>query len=125
MTHIEPGLIAFFIIAPMLVTVCALIYIAHKYIETVETQLPNCRIVNVNKEAFSNAGLLGKVMRTCSISTILTIPKLCARRGMIDLVEVQNFPPRLRRLLTIPWNLLCVLFVALMVFRVWIYFLKP
>jgi len=97
--QVDPGLIALFILAPMILAMIVQCYIAHRYTEHFESFLTNCTFVTGNKKTFEHAGLLGKVMRTGLISMVLAIPTIFLRRGLIDFNEVKRFPPRMRRLL--------------------------
>jgi hypothetical protein len=114
---VDPGLIALLILAPIVLSMMVLCYIAHKYTEHFESLLPNCTYVAGNKKIFQHAGLLGKVMRTGSISLVLAIPSIFLRRGLIDLNEVKRFPPNMRRLLVSMLAIQMVLLIALTIFH--------
>ncbi|MFK0309837.1 hypothetical protein ACIQUF_01220 [Pseudomonas sp. NPDC090233] len=117
MNEIHPGLIVLLIIAPMLLAMVAQCYIAHKYTERFESFLKHCVFVTSNKETFKQAGLLGKVMRTGLISMMLAVPRVFVRRRLIDLDEVERFPPYLRRLLVSLLGIHIVLLTALAIFN--------
>ncbi|POR82558.1 hypothetical protein BKM25_01965 [Pseudomonas avellanae] len=102
MTNIPIGLIGLFIMVPMILNLIATAVIAHKYVEIIEEQLPNCSSVQTIREAWSGGGLLGKVMRGGVISIVLMVPKLSARRGVIDAKEVEKLPAFYKKILTIP-----------------------
>lgn len=102
MTNIPVGLIGILIMVPMILNLFATAIIAHKYVEIIEEQLPNCSSVQTIREAWSGGGLLGKVMRGGVISVVLMLPKLSARRGVIDASEVERLPARYKNLLIIP-----------------------
>jgi len=110
---VDPGLIALLILAPIILSMIVQCYIAHKYTEHFESFLPNCTYVTGNKKIFQHAGLLGKVMRTGSISLVLAIPTIFLRRGLIDLNEVKRFPPNMRLLLVSMLAIQIVLLTAL------------
>ncbi|AHG38866.1 hypothetical protein N018_00835 [Pseudomonas syringae CC1557] len=113
MTSEQIGLSAGFVLALMGMVLFAVMLIAHKYIETIESNLPNCSYIKDNKRTWGNAGLLGKVMRGSIIAMILIMPSMHAKRGLIDAQEVSNLPKRYRYILTIPMITCCVLFVFL------------
>ncbi|WP_349974723.1 hypothetical protein [Pseudomonas sp. WHRI 8519] len=113
MSGVDPGLIALLILAPIILLMIVLCYIAHKHTEYFESFLPNCTYVTGNKKIFQHAGLLGKVMRTGSISLVLAIPTIFLRRGLIDLNEVKRFPPNMKRLLVSMLAIQIVLLIAL------------
>ncbi|UTL80745.1 hypothetical protein [Pseudomonas putida] len=117
MTSIHPGLIGLLIMGPMIFSMLAIVYVGHYYVESFEAMMPNSRIVRDYRRVFSSAGLVGKLMRTGSISMILMMPKMYARRGLVDLDEVRGFPRRLKRVLVGLHLLLFVLLSALVGFR--------
>lgn len=117
MNEVEPGLIAFLILVPMLLAMVVQCYIAHKYTERFESLLTNCVFVTGNKTTFQHAGLLGKVMRTGLISMVLAVPRLFLRRGLIDLEQVRGFPSRMRRLLVSLLVIHILLLTALAIFN--------
>ncbi|ARD13896.1 MULTISPECIES: hypothetical protein [Pseudomonas] len=118
MTNIPVGLIGILIMVPMILNLFATAIIAHKYVEIIEEQLPNCSSVQTIREAWSGGGLLGKVMRGGVISVVLMLPKLSARRGIIDASEVERLPARYKNLLIIPTTITFILFTAMMALRI-------
>lgn len=118
MTNIPVGLIGILIMVPMILNLFATAIIAHKYVEIIEEQLPNCSSVQTIREAWSGGGLLGKVMRGGVISVVLMLPKLSARRGVIDASEVERLPARYKNLLIIPTTITFILVTAMMALRI-------
>ncbi|MNJ46054.1 hypothetical protein D3C77_411740 [compost metagenome] len=116
------GLIAGLILVPMIIICFAIAFIAHKYVETIEEHLPNCVYIKTISSTYSRAGLLGKVMRGGIIGTLLLMPSLSARRGLIDAQEVKNLPELYKNLLTIPLITGSVLFFLLLALRALVYF---
>ncbi|WP_144434217.1 hypothetical protein, partial [Pseudomonas caricapapayae] len=91
----------------------AMMLIAHIYIEAIESRLSNCSYIEDNKRVWSNAGLLGKVMRGGIISMVLIMPKMHAKRGLVDAQELSRLPKRYRYLLMMPFIVCCFLLVFL------------
>ena len=60
MNAVDPGLIALFILAPIILFMIVLCYIAHKYTEYFESFLPNCTYVTGNKKYSSMQAYLAK-----------------------------------------------------------------
>ncbi|WP_457791690.1 hypothetical protein [Pseudomonas syringae] len=114
MTNIPIGLIGLLIMVPLILNLIATAVIAHKYVEIIEEQLPNCSSVQTIREAWSGGGLLGKVMRGGVISIVLMVPKLSARRGVIDAKEVEKLPAFYKKILIIPTVVNFCLFTAMM-----------
>ena len=121
----EAGIVAFIILAAMTVTLCVSFYISIYHLDRIESLLPNSAFVSGNKKTFSQAGLIGKVMRTPSISILLTVPKIYARKSLVDLDEVTNFPIRMKRTLIVLGAMHPTLIGALILFRIWLRPLGP
>lgn len=121
----EAGIVAFIILAAMTVTLCVSFYISIYHLDRIESLLPNSAFVSGNKKAFSQAGLIGKVMRTLSISILLTVPKIYVRKSLVDLDEVTNFPIRMKRTLIVLGAMHPTLIGALILFRIWLRPLGP
>lgn len=65
-------------------------------------------------DAYAKAGLIGKTIRNGFLTSVLLMPNLSTTRGIVNLEEVRDFPPGLRRLLFITWGL-CAVFAAMLV----------
>lgn len=76
MTNILSMAVSLIIVTSLLISVTALTYIAYRQIETLESQLTNCRLVQGNRSLFASAGMLGKTMRLCMIAGMLSTPQL-------------------------------------------------
>ena len=109
----DVGLIATVITLSIVMMMCTTFYIAHAYTEKLERCLPSCVFVEHNKMAFSNAGLLGKIMRCSMTYFYLWVPGLGKKRGLADIEEIKRFPAKFKYLLTTPWTAQFILFIAL------------
>ncbi|MEE4690573.1 hypothetical protein V2K64_10325 [Pseudomonas alliivorans] len=96
----------------------AVVVIAHQYIDAIEACLPGCSYVGGNKRVWSKAGLLGEVMRGGILAMVLLMPKMHAKRGLIDAQEVKNVPKHYKYLLTVPLVTCGVLLMVLLVLNV-------
>jgi hypothetical protein len=114
------GLISLCLLAPLILTEIWLAYMVHHYTEKAEPMLPKSVFVETNRAAFAQAGLLGKAMRNGVLTLVLMIPGLCARRGILDLKEAQEFPTDLKWILFLSWGMCFVLFSTLMVFGIYL-----
>lgn len=109
----------------LLVLVCfSIAYIAHKYIEVIEGFLTNCPYVSDTRKVWCSAGLLGKVMRGGIIATIVMMPKIHAKRGLVDAREVESLPDFYKRILVVPIALGSVLILFLVALRIVSYFMR-
>ncbi|KOP52691.1 hypothetical protein OX90_22295 [Pseudomonas coronafaciens pv. porri] len=118
MSSTQIDLFAGFILIAIGFVLLAVILIAHKYIDAVEGCLENCSYIKDNKRVWSSAGLLGKVMRGGIISMVLIMPGMHAKRGLVDVQELNRLPGRYRYLFTVPFITGCVLLAILVVLDV-------
>ncbi|RMV69114.1 hypothetical protein ALP05_100478 [Pseudomonas caricapapayae] len=120
MINIPIDLVGLLIMVPMILNLFVNAFIAHKYVETIEQQLPNCSSVQTIREAWSGGGLLGKVIRGGVISVVLMVPKLSARRGVIDDKEVEKLPAFYKKSLIIPTVVNFCLLTAMMALSIFL-----
>lgn len=95
--------IASILIACMGGSVCMMVYLACRYVKDIEAALSKCSYIQSNKDNFSSAGLVGKVMRTCLAANMLMIPGLFIRKGMADVSDVESFPKPIKKILLPSW----------------------
>lgn len=117
MIDVPVGLIGLFIMVPLIVNLIVTAVIAHKYVEAIESRLPNCSFVSTFREAWSGGGLLGKVVRGGVIAIVMMMPNLSAKRGIIDATEMSRLPVFYKRLMIIPMLITVFLFAAMMGLR--------
>ncbi|QHG67633.1 hypothetical protein C2H86_25785 [Pseudomonas putida] len=98
--------ICFFFLA--MVAFLVQIYVAIRHLDKIEGLLSKSDFVLGNRKLYLHAGLLGKVMRICTISTLLTTPYLFVRKGLADKAQLQNFPAPMKRLLIAAWCTMCI-----------------
>ncbi|WP_110632598.1 hypothetical protein [Pseudomonas sp. CC120222-01a] len=122
MNMFEPGLVVLLGFSFGIITLLVLVYVACTHIDRVESFFEGSKYVQGVKEAFSNAGMPGKVLRICSIACLLTLPGPYVRRGLANGEEVKKFPRSMRRMLIGLWLALTFEILAMLAFRVWLYF---
>jgi fucose 4-O-acetylase-like acetyltransferase len=105
----ELVVLACFVLAVL--SLLVLVYLSYRYLEFIETMLSNSSFVVGNKNLYSRAGLIGRVMRICTVSILLTVPKLFVYRGLVDSREVDRFPVAMRCVLVVLWNLMLISFL--------------
>jgi hypothetical protein len=121
MTMFESGLIILLFFGFDIITLLVLVYVACAYIDRVESLFEESKYVRGVKEAFSHAGMPGKVLRICSIACLLTLPGPHVRRGLANGEEIKKFPRSMRRVLIGLWLALTFEVLAMLAFRVWLY----
>ncbi|MFJ4351756.1 hypothetical protein ACIPZ5_12690 [Pseudomonas sp. NPDC089428] len=109
----------FVIVSPFLMFV-VWVLAAYRYLNRIESILSNSRMVAVNREIYSHAGLLGKVMRLGSISAMLSMKNFSVRKGLLDSDDVSMAPADLQRLLVRLWIVQIFLIALILLFFVWI-----
>ncbi|WP_024668825.1 MULTISPECIES: hypothetical protein [Pseudomonas syringae group] len=102
MNNIQIGLASGFILVLLFFVCFAVAFIAHRYIDTIEGCLSGCSYVSDIRNVWGSAGLLGEVMRYGLIATIIMMPKIYAKRGLVDVGEVEGLPRFYKRLLVTP-----------------------
>lgn len=114
------GIISGVIGIPMMLIAIWLIYIVHVYTEKSERMMPKSSFVQKNIDTFSQAGLIGKVIRNGFLTLVLLTPEYSHKRGVVDLAEVRDFPAGLKRILLVTWGACAFIFLALISFGVYI-----
>ncbi|WP_236235346.1 hypothetical protein [Pseudomonas faucium] len=114
MRNLDEGIIAAIIINLLIITMIVQCIVAARRTDHFESLFPNSEYIKKNKETYKQAGLIGKMMRTGTISTILAIPSLFIKRNLVKQQEVDNFPTQTKILLITLWSMHITLFSALM-----------
>jgi hypothetical protein len=93
---------------------------SYLYTGLIEKYLSKSKFVAINREGLSGLGLLGTVIRNCSIALMFLIPKFCERRGLIEEDELENLPLDLKRKLLVPWITGGVFFFAIFLYSLYV-----
>ena len=120
MNDVHVGLVFLIILGSLLLVAVWLIYIVQVHTEKAEALLCDCHFVSVNKAAFSNMGVVGKIMRSGVLTMVLIMPGISVRRGIVNAAEVERFPKALKRMLVISWGGFWLLSIAFIVFGVFV-----
>ena len=100
-------------------TLIWIVLFACLYTGLIEKHLGRSKFVTGNREGLSGLGLLGTILRNCSIALMCLIPRFCERRGLIEENELENLPLHLKRKLLAPWITGGVCFFV--IFLYWVY----
>ena len=100
----------------LFLALCWMFLFSYLFTWLIEKYLGRSKFVASNREGLSGLGLLGTVMRNCSIALMFLIPKFCKKRGLIEENELSNLPLHLKRKLLAPWITGGVLFFCMFVF---------
>lgn len=100
----------------------AWMFVACRHLDNIESLFSNSPMVIGNRKVYLQAGMLGRMMRTGSISAMLTMQDFSVRRGMLDKEDLSKIPAGLRKSLVCLWLVHLLLFILLALFCVWLKF---
>ncbi|MGR6450458.1 hypothetical protein ACU5P1_00720 [Pseudomonas plecoglossicida] len=98
-------------IISLLVGVAALLVlsiVAVRHLDEIEEMLSKSSFVVGNKVLYSRVGFIGKIMRICTVSILLAMPQAFARKGLVDMAQLNKFPISMKRLLVAAWYTICI-----------------
>ncbi|WP_288440423.1 hypothetical protein [uncultured Pseudomonas sp.] len=117
----DEGIPAAIIINLIIITMIIQCIIAARGTEYYESLFPNSQYIEKNKATYEQAGLLGKLMRTGAISTVLIMPSVFTKRKLVAQEDIASFPKNAKNLLITLWAIEMTLFTCLMISH----YLKP
>lgn len=115
------GIVFAILIAAIFVSMSTTLYLPHRLTEHIESMLPNCKLISEDRKTYAGLGFTGKVFRFRTISLMLTFPKAYARKGLIDAKEANQLPSHTKKLLSRLVIVCIALFLALLLFRPFLY----
>jgi len=89
------------------------LFFCYLKLESMEARLNKCRLVAVHS-SFWGCSHRGRVARLCAVYCAIALPRLNARRGIVDLEQARAFP-RITKILLHIMFLLCTLSLVGMV----------
>jgi hypothetical protein len=104
----------------LFISLCWVFASSYLLTERIEKHLGRSKFVAINREGLSGLGLLGIVIRNCSIALMFLIPKFCERRGLIEENELEDLPLHLKRKLLAPWITGGVFFFAIFLYSIYV-----
>lgn len=113
----DDGVAAAIIINLIIIIMTIQCVIASRRTEHFESLFPNSPYIKKNRAIYERSGLIGKLMRTGTISTVLAMPSVFTKKNLVERHEIENFPKRTRLLLVTLWVLHITLFAALVLSR--------
>lgn len=105
MKTMDSGLIATCVLELMFLILFTLVITTCLARRRIDMLLSRCTVVAGHKAAFVGLGFMGDVIRVGAVFTILLIPRLYARKKLIDEGQVRGFPSSLGRLIVNAWSL--------------------
>lgn len=107
MTNIDtwnPWIVIIVIGAPTLIGVAGLtfsLYLTHRHLDAIKEALKNSRYIYLWGDSLGKRGLIWSLLEISKIAGMVLLPKSYIRLGDLDPVDFENFPPYLKRRLTI------------------------
>ncbi len=107
MTSIDswsPWLAIIFIGTPTLLAAAGLavsLYLTHCHLDAMKEALKNSRYIYIWGDSLGKRGLIWSLLEMGKIAGMILMPKAYIRLGDLDPVDVESFPPYLKRLLVI------------------------
>ncbi|MBD8558235.1 hypothetical protein IFT91_06235 [Pseudomonas fluorescens] len=77
------------------------LYLTHRHLDAIKEALKNSRYIYLWGDSLGKRGLIWSLLEMSQIAGMILMPKLHIRHGKLDPVDFENFPPYLKRLLTI------------------------
>ncbi|WP_162988047.1 hypothetical protein [Stutzerimonas urumqiensis] len=107
-----------FLIAPFVIGLSGLAvqaYVTHRYYDQIIAAFPNSLGVKNYQRLWAGFDFVSRFMQVGSTGGFLLWPKIHIRQGTLDPVEVRNFPPDIKRLMSVSLCLLSVGFAWLLI----------
>ena len=120
MTEVVLAYIALVSMICLFFALCWIFLSSYLYTGLIEKFLRKSKFVAINRKGLSGLGLLGSVVRNCSIALMFLIPKFCERRGLIEENELENLPLHLKRKLLAPWITGGVFFFTIFLYSLYV-----
>ena len=99
-TQLVVGYLCAIVITSMFVWIGVALHMAYTKLDVMLAHLKNCSAVT-NRAPLKNAGPFGKFLLVGGISGIVTFPGIYLKHGGVDIEDLRNFPPCLKRKLSI------------------------
>lgn len=116
MSELTLAYVGLTIMVCLALALCWIFLFSYLYTGLIEKHLGRSKFVAINREALSGLGLLGAVVRNCSIALMFLIPQFCEKRGLIEENELSDLPTHLKKKLLAPWITGGVFFLAVILY---------
>ncbi|AZE93510.1 hypothetical protein C4J95_1385 [Pseudomonas orientalis] len=77
------------------------LYLTYRHLDAIKAALKNSRYIYLWGDSLGKRGLIWSLLEMSKIAGMILMPKVHIRLGDLDPVDFENFPPYLKRLLTI------------------------
>lgn len=76
-------------------------YLSRRHLESMKEALRNSHFIYIWGTSLGKRGVIWSLLEISKIAGMVTLPKASIRIGELDPVDLESFPPHLKRLLTI------------------------
>ncbi|AZE82795.1 hypothetical protein C4J98_1366 [Pseudomonas orientalis] len=77
------------------------LYLTYRHLDAIKEALKNSRYIYLWGDSLGKRGLIWSLLEMSKIAGMILMPKVHIRLGDLDPVDFENFPPYLKRLITI------------------------
>lgn len=77
------------------------LYLSRRHLDSIKEALKNSRFIYIWGTSLGKRGVIWSLLEISKIAGMVTLPKASIRIGELDPGDLENFPPHLKRLLTI------------------------
>jgi hypothetical protein len=98
------------------------LYLSHRHLDAMMEAMKNSRYIYLWGPAWRGRGLIGGCVLVTSIAGMVVWPRASIRLGDVDPMDVENFPPHLKRLLIIKMTVMITAVIWMVIAAVLIKF---
>ena len=91
-------------------------FVSCSCIKDMENQLEGCRIIH-NLQGYDTLGLFGKELKCSILGFVLMFPNAFARKGMVEMEVIANFPMAHKLRLWVPLFFQVLAFIVMITLR--------
>ncbi|MFP3518599.1 hypothetical protein SB766_20675 [Pseudomonas sp. SIMBA_077] len=84
------------------------LYLSHRYMDAIKEALKNSRYIYLWGDNLGKRGLIWSLLEIAKIAQMVVWPWASLRIGELDPTDLENFPPRLKRLLVINMTMIFI-----------------
>lgn len=82
------------------------LYLSHRHLDAIKEALKNSRYIYIWGASLGKRGWIWSLMDMAKITQMIMMPKSSLLTGELDPVDLENFPPHLKRLLKIDFMMM-------------------
>lgn len=86
------------------------LYLTQRHLDAMKEALKNSRYIYLWGDSLGKRGLIWSLLEMGKIAGMITMPKIYIRLGDLDPVDLESFPPYLKRLLIIATAMIVIPF---------------